>query len=141
MKTALFIFLSFLAWRPAQKIAVVDMTLKLPISYTDAFTNDLIFKKKFPVYANELKLLSDATQEAAKQIHKGVRCNVRDTVTAGHTLIIIIGDCSDDKLISVVLKTQLEDMNIFIPIVTKEVDKRKAQMKLIDFATYLADGE
>jgi hypothetical protein len=137
MKSLLFLLFVLASNRPPEKIMLVDTRLNAPVTYTDQFTTEDLFKKKFPVYASEVPDLVEATKKLARLIDQGRTCDISDTVRTLHSLIVLNTNCWDLKTFTVLLKTRVEGTSVSFPLVWKEANKRKAQTRLIDFTAYL----
>lgn len=137
MKSLLLLLCMLAAYRPPEKILLVDTRLAAPVTYTDQFTTEHLFKKKFPVYVTEVAGLVEATEKLARLIDRGQTCDVSDTVRTNHSMLVLNTNCWEHKTFTVLLKTQVEGTSVSFPLVWKEDNKRKAQTRLIDFTTYL----
>lgn len=135
--TALLSFLLFSGVPNA--LLVVDKDLKKPPSFTNDFTPQLYLQRTFPVYAAEVNALVKSTDEAVKWMDKEQGCESGATLTAGHTAIRIEVRCRAYRTVTITLLTTIEEASTSysFPLVKEEADLRKAQRRMLDFATYL----
>jgi hypothetical protein len=123
---------------PDPSLLVLDKQLKKPIHATSEFTTTHYLQQFFPVYEAEVEALLQATDIAVKRMEKTV-CYSVDTIATPHTTILVKTECDNVRKISVTVITRIEETNTAFGynLVEKEENKRKAQQKLLHFATYL----
>jgi hypothetical protein len=139
MKLLFALFYLFFFNRPADPMLVIDKDLKKPVTMTNTFTSEQYLQRTFPVYAHDVSTVVDATDKAVKWIDREQTCNSATKITAAHTSFLINITCEEFKKISVTLITQMDESNTSysFPLIRNEEDLRKAQRRLLDFATYL----
>jgi hypothetical protein len=132
-------FLLLFSFANPPEILVIDTGLKNEIKTTVDFTIDDYFKRSFPVYADDMQAVIDATEKIAKRIDRNEQCT--DTIRANRTVMYLNVNCGTKKGISVRLFTKLEGQNVFFDfeLVRNQPDRRIAQQRLLDFATYLGN--
>lgn len=121
-------------------LVVIDMNAKKPIRQTDEFSMEQYMARDFPVYADDLKALAEATEKAAKLINRKTTCESSDTLTANHTSIIVQVTCNKGRSITVRYVTEIKEKRFRcdFDLIRHEENARHAQVKLIEFASYLA---
>lgn len=121
-------------------LLVLDKALQKPVAATNIFTPAEYQQHYFPVYASEAAAIIEAADTVVKRMERVPACFQTDTVTAGHTTFLLLQDCGMGPNYSVILITSLEESgtSFGFAIVNEEANRRKAQQKLLDFATYLA---
>jgi len=136
MKLLLLLFSSIALSSPG--ILVIDIGMKHEIKATEDFTIEDYFKKSFPVYADDITAVINATEKIARSIDRNTACV--DTVYANRTMVYMKKNCDGDQSISVRFVTKMEDKNMYFDfeLVRKETDRRLAQQRLLDFAAYLS---
>jgi hypothetical protein len=129
--------LSFITTPPA-RLTVIDMNLVQPVTEETDFTTASYFKRKFPINSIDLKAVIAAAEKATRLLDSK-RVFTADTLLKGRTTFIISTNDDEYKTITVRLITVLEGSSVSFSFdLLKQVDdKRKAQRKLVDFATYL----
>lgn len=139
----LFLFLLCMSFQAyAQRIALVDMQLKKPVTYSDNFGSKEIFKDLFPVYTNDQYNLVQALEQLARYIEKSYpEETITDTIYAGNTLLINNIEILHHKpFYSIRLKTTADEISIYVDLIEKGTNKRVTQLKLLKFADYLHKG-
>ncbi|GAA4746404.1 hypothetical protein [Flavisolibacter ginsenosidimutans] len=121
-------------------LLVLDMNGKKPPRPATEFSMEQYLSRHFPIYTSDLKAVIDASVKAAKFIDQKPACNAVDTVRAAHTVLIVRTDCSHVKSITVRYVTKIDDPKFLcdFELIKNEEDFRKAQVKLLDFVTYLS---
>lgn len=129
----------FLFHKPAPTLLIIDRELKKPWQPATEFTTQQYMQNGFPIYASDLDALEKAANKAAIQIGQGMICYSTDTVKTSRSGFLLHIDCHPMKTITVILQTFIpeKDITYNFSLVTKEASQRKAQQKLLDFATYL----
>ena len=125
---------------PDPSFLVLDKSLKKPVHTASEFSTAQYKEHRFPVYAAEKAAIIAATDKLVKLMDREPVCYQFDTVVAGHTSFLLIQDCGSSHTFSVMMITQVEESQTAFGfgLVRDENNKRKAQQKLLDFATYLA---
>ena len=126
--------------KPDPSFFVLDKSLKKPVQSASDFTTADYKQHSFPVYASETAAIIAATDKVVKLMDKDPVCYQFDTVTTGHTTFLLMQDCGVKHNYSVMMITNIEEhqTTFGFALVKNEDSKRKAQQKLLDFATYLA---
>jgi len=139
MKLLIAFFSLLLLNNPAETLLVVDKDLKKPLGHTNEFTLALYLQRSFPVYASDVPVIVATIDKAVKTLDKGQPCQQVVKLAAEHTSISIAIDCEDTRKISVNLITEITEVNTSYSytLVRNEMDSRKVQRRLLDFATYL----
>ncbi|HWJ28181.1 MAG TPA: hypothetical protein VNS32_16680 [Flavisolibacter sp.] len=142
MKYFFMAFLCLSVQGHAQSIALVDLHYKKPITYADKFGTNDIFKELFPVYMNDQDELVKALEEAARYIERNIPPETQtDSLQVGNTLLINTIEILHHKpFYTVRLKTNTDQMSIYISLVDRGSNKRNSQLKLLRFADYLRKG-
>jgi len=140
MKSVLLLFSLFAFNTKPVSLLVIDMNGKTPPRHTTEFSMEQYLSRHFPIYASDLKVVINATVQAAKLIDRKPPCEAVDTIAAAHTLIIIHTECANGKELTVRYVTKIEEQNFLcdFEVLKKAEDFRAAQEKLIDFASYLS---
>jgi hypothetical protein len=139
-----FIAVAFLliSGRPATSLLLLDINLKKPVQQVTGFTMTQYLQQRFPIYASEVEAIIDATDKVVKQMDREPHCNQMDTVATAHSMFLLTKSCEGGQnfTVTVVLVTKVEESqtSFGFKLVKNEMNKRKAQQKLLDFATYLA---
>lgn len=120
-------------------LLILDKNLKKPIQSATSFTPEQYMQSCFPVYEKDVEAIIQAADMVVKRM-ENVSCHAVDTITAAHTRLLLISDCETIQTFSIVLITDITEGNTAFgyTLVAKEENRRKAQQKLLDFATYLA---
>lgn len=139
MKLLLAALSLFFFQRPADPLLVIDKDLKKPLAYTTTFTTQQYLQRMFPVYAQDVPALVEATDKAVKWIEKEQACNGSTKFNAEHTSIFVDISCDKLKTVTVTLITQVDESNTSysFSLIRNEEDLRKAQRRMLDFATYI----
>lgn len=126
--------------KPDPSFLVVDKNFKKPVQAASDFTTAEYKQHCFPVYASETPAIIAATDKLVRLMDREPVCYQFDTVVAGHTTFLLIQDCGLAHHYSVMMITNVEEhqTSFGFALVRDEESKRKAQQKLLDFATYLA---
>jgi hypothetical protein len=140
MKTSFVLACLLFFLQPDPPLLVLDKNLKKPIHSATAFTTAQYLQHCFPIYASEAEAIVAATDKVVKLIEKELVCHRMDTVATAHTLFLVKQDCAPNPTYSVTVITTIEESHTSygFKIVREEENRRKAQQKLLDFATYLA---
>ena len=131
---------SLLIWdKPTAPLLLVDTELKKPAKQVDTFTTEQYLQRGFPVYASDVDALIDAADKVVRQIETAPECYRIDTIPTAHSVFYLVRDCDQGRHITVSLVTTVEESGTSygFTIVKREMDRRKAQQKLLDFAMYL----
>ncbi|WP_121356267.1 hypothetical protein [Flavisolibacter nicotianae] len=139
MKSLLAVF-SFLFLNASDdSLLIVDRDLKHPPAQSTEFTLQHYLRRTFPVYAADVQNLTDAVDEAVKLVDRKPASSVLDTIAAGHTTILLATEIDGANTINITLVTELDESHASysFALVRNEADVRKAQRRLLDFATYL----
>jgi hypothetical protein len=137
----LFVFVAtLLSHLPPSTLLVIDKDMRKPPSQTTEFSTALYMQRNFPLYAADVPVLVEAIDEAVKEVDKLTPCAPADTINAAHTTILIRKDCEAKGNINVTLITEVVEMqtSYSFSLVKGEDDVRKAQRRLLDFATYIS---
>lgn len=140
MKILLALAFLLFSHKPDPSLLVLDKNLKKPVHTAIGFTTAQYLQHCFPVYASEAEALTEAIDKVVKLMEKGPVCYRIDTVATKHTMFLLMQDCGERPNYSVVMITNLEESQTSygFTIVRNEESRRKAQQKLLDVATYLA---
>lgn len=139
MKIIAFLLSLCLLKSSPEKLTVIDMNLVKPPGYATEFAVDSYFKRRFPIHTSDLKDVIEATEKAAKLIDKK-KDFISDTLLLStQTTLVISASADKNKIITVRLITTLEggSLSFNFDLVRNEDNQRKAQRRLLDFATYL----
>ncbi|RYZ52869.1 MAG: hypothetical protein EOO14_16170 [Chitinophagaceae bacterium] len=130
----------FLTGAPTPLI-VVDKALKKPLQSVAVYTTQDYLKGTFPIYTAERDALVAAADKVAKWIERTEACYSIDSIRTEHTLFRLLSDCEGGLNVTVTMFTEIaETATTYSFILLKnEGDKRKAQEKLMDFATYIGE--
>ncbi|HEY1022258.1 MAG TPA: hypothetical protein VGE06_08085 [Flavisolibacter sp.] len=128
----------FLSGTPAPLI-IVDKNMKKPLKPASEYTTQDYMQHTFPIYTAEKAALIAAADKAAKWIERAGSCYIIDTVETDHTLFRLVSDCQGGMNVSVTIMTAVTETatTYSFRLVDNETDKRKAQERLMDFATYI----
>jgi hypothetical protein len=134
----LLLALTCFAFNSSPSILMIDTGMRNEKKTTDDFTIEDYFKRSFPVYADDIKAVIDAAEKMAKTIDRNDQCSY--SIDANHTIIYLKKDCENTKAFSVRFVTKLDDKKMYFDfeLVRKETDRRQAQQRLLDFASYLS---
>jgi len=121
-------------------LLVVDRNLKKPLGYTATFSTQQYLQQTFPVYKADVDGVLNAVDQAVKAVEKNAEMETHDTISAGHTTLLIRKNVAGTADIEVVLLTNVDEIHtsFSFALVRLEPDVRKVQRRLLDFATYLA---
>jgi len=124
-------------------LLLLDTTYRTTPTKTEDFTWDMYTDKRFPIYAEDKKAIIEGAKKLAKLIDNDPACHVWDTVAVNHSRFIISVRCDDYKTYTVRFQTRIieKTLNCNFELANKEIDPKKVQRKLIDFATYLEDHQ
>lgn len=139
MKSLLAVF-SFLFLNASDgSLLIVDKDLKHPPTQSTEFTLQHYLRRTFPVYTADVQNLTDAVDEAVKLFDRKPASSVPDTIAAGHTTILVATESGGNNTINITLVTEMDESrtSYSFALVRNEGDMRKAQRRLLDFATYL----
>ena len=141
MKYLLAFVLLSLTHKPATNLLLLDTNLKVPMTETTDFNWDQFRSHQFPIYAEDRKVIMEAAERMARIIEKDPGCFAFDTVAANRSLLVTYADCQTAKAITVRLQTRIAEKNLTcnFELIKAETNPRKAQKKLLDLATYLAN--
>ncbi|NTS43643.1 hypothetical protein HRG84_22375 [Flavisolibacter sp. BT320] len=137
----LLVALSLLLSGAPTPLIVVDKALKKPLKSVDVYTTQDYLKGTFPIYTAERDALVAAADKVAKWIERKQDCYSIDSIKTEHTLFRMLSDCEGGLNFSITLFTEVAETATtysFI-LVKNEGDKRKAQQKVMDFATYIGE--
>lgn len=128
------------SYKPDPSLLVLDKDLKKPVQAVTGFTTAQYLQHCFPVYASEAEAIVAAADKVVKLMEKETVCHRIDTVATAHTMFLLMRNCDENPNYSVVMITNLKESQTSygFTIVRKEENRRKAQQKLLDVATYLA---
>jgi hypothetical protein len=128
------------SFQPDPSLLVLDKNLKKPVLSATGFTTAQYLQHCFPVYAAEAEAIIAAIDNVVKKMDKEPVCYSVDTITTGHTVFILTQDCEPVPNYSITITTTVEESQTSygFSIVKNEENRRKAQQKLLHFATYLA---
>src|SRR5829696_4935907 len=87
-------------------IMVIDTGLKTEMRTAGDFTIDDFFKRSFPIYADDVPAVIEATEKMARIIDRNVKCI--DSIKANRTVMYLRTNCDSDRAISVRLVTSME---------------------------------
>lgn len=138
MKSIL-LLLTLSAFTYSPGILLIDIEMKNDIKTAEKFTIEDCIKKSFPVYAEDIKAVIEATEKTAKTIDRNDQCEY--SINANHTTIYLKKDCKKAQGFSVRFVTKLENEKTYFDfeLVRNETDRRVAQQRLLDFAAYLSN--
>jgi hypothetical protein len=130
-------FLLFFVISTPPEILVVDTGLKKGLKTTEDFTIEEYFHRNFPIYVDDVTEVIEGVQKIAKIIDRNVQCI--DTISANRTVIFLQTNCETNKTISVRLLTKIEGKKMFFDfeLVRNETNRRLAQQRLLELASYL----
>lgn len=140
MKPLIVLACLLLSFQPDPSLLVLDKDLRKPVHESAGFSTAQYQQHCFPVYAAEREVIIEATDKLVRLMERGPGCFQADTVTAGHTMFLLREDCEIIPSFSVLMITTIEESqtSFGFTLVKEEVNRRRAQQKLLDFATYLA---
>jgi hypothetical protein len=140
MKLLVAVFPLLLFTSATDTLLIVDKDLRKPVGHTNNFTTQLYLQRNFPVYASETTAIIEATDKAVRWIESEQPCQARTEIKAGHTTITIQVFCDGGKKINLTLMTEVEESqtSFSFALARNEYDLRKAQRRLLDFATYIS---
>ena len=129
--------LLFFALSNPPEILVVDTGLKKGLKTTEDFTIEEYFHRNFPIYVDDVTEVIEGVQKIAKIIDRNVQCI--DTISANRTVIFLQTNCETNKAISVRLLTKIDGKKMFFDfeLVRNETNRRMAQQRLLELASYL----
>ena len=127
-----------LSGAPAPLI-IVDKNMKKPLKAATAYTTEDYMQRTFPIYMADKEAIIAAADKAAKWIEQTESCYTIDTIQTAHTLFRVATDCKGGLNVTVTLFTEVNETatSYSFRLVENETDKRKAQERLMDFATYI----
>lgn len=139
MKLVTLLLLSGIFHHSTPGLLLLDTTYRTTPAKTEDFTWNMYTNRQFPIYADDRKAIIEGAQKLAKVVNNAVDCNAWDTTAANHSRFILSVRCDDYKTYTVRFQTKItgQNLNCNFELVNKEIDPRKVQRKLIDFATYL----
>lgn len=125
--------------RGGVSLLVIDMDGRKPLRAATEFSMERYLARDFPIYADDLPVVVDAVEKAARLIDRKPGCNSVDTVKANHTLVIVRTACTGPRSVTVRLVTTIAEQRFLCDyeVVRNEQDQRRAQRKLMDFTGYL----
>jgi hypothetical protein len=140
MKTLLLLLLPLFSATPSTPLLLLDTTMRKPAKPAAEFSSVQYLQHHFPVYAEDVPDLVQAADKVVKEMEKEPSCHRIDTVATAHSLFLLVKDCNPVQNISVMLLTKIEETGTTYGynLVAKEENRRKAQQKVLDFATYMA---
>lgn len=120
-------------------LTIVDKRMKKPLKPATEYTTQDYMQHTFPIYTAEKEALVAAADKAAKWIEGAGTCYTIDTIETAHTQFRLLSDCKEGMSVSVTVFTQVAETatTYSFRLVENETDKRKAQQRLLDFATYI----
>lgn len=120
-------------------LAIVDKNMKKPLKPVSAYTTGDYLQHTFPIYTAERAALVAAADKAAKWIEKAGSCYTTGSIQTDHSVFSITFDCEGGMNVSVIIFTEIAETatTYSFRLVENETDKRKAQERLMDFATYI----
>jgi hypothetical protein len=139
---ALLLLLGFFHPSPPA-LLLLDTSYRTTPTKVDDFTWDMYTNERFPVYADDRKAIIDAAKKLARLIDNDPNCGIWDTTAANHSRFIVSVQCGDYKTYTVRFQTIIKEksLNCNIELANKETDPKKAQRKIIDFASYLEENQ
>jgi hypothetical protein len=140
MKTLLLLVLLLLSGKPSTSLLLLDTTLRKPAQPATGFTPGQYLQHHFPVYTAEVQELVEAADKVVKEIERDLFCHDIDTIATAHSMFLLVKDCKPVQNVSVMLLTKIEETGITYGynLIAREENRRKAQQKVLDFATYMA---
>ena len=122
-----------------ESLLVLDKNFKKPVQKATAFTTEQYLQQCFPVYVADVPSIIRSADLAVKLLDKQLPCNFSDTVTSAHTTIVILTDCEEVPGISIFIYTTIKETatSYSFALVSRENNWRRAQQKLLHFATYI----
>lgn len=122
----------------AQSIALLDLQLQSPVTYTDSLTLEAVLKGTFPVYVKDVKPIISALEQLRKEINlSDADTEENSKLYIGHTALILQTQTAGRKKIChISLLTECNGLETYMPLTEGTFD-RVAQQKLIAFADYL----
>jgi len=132
-------FFSLLLVQVTPPYLLVDRDLKKPLSEASTFSTEQYLQRTFPVYKTDVNEIIDAVDLALKAVEKNTEGETRDSISAAHTTIVIEKNVSGNNDVNIILVTTLAELHttFSFALVRSETDVRKAQRRLLDFATYI----
>lgn len=120
-------------------LLIVDKNMKKPLKPATEFSTQDFMQHNFPVYTADKEAIIAAADKAAKWIAQAEGCQITDTVQTPHTFFVVATDCEEGRAVSVRLFTRVaETATIYsFDLVEHEPNRRKAQQRLMAFATYI----
>jgi hypothetical protein len=140
MKTLLLLLLPIFLAKPSTPLLLLDTTLRKPAQPAMDFSSVQYLQHQFPVYAADVQALVQAADKVVKEMEGEPTCHRIDTVATAHSTFLLVKDCTPLQSISVMLLTKIEETGTTYGynLVVREENRRKAQQKVLDFATYIA---
>jgi hypothetical protein len=120
-------------------LMVLDKNLKKPIRAANEFSIQDYMHRNFPIYATDKEAIIMAADQAAKWIEQVQPCYTADSIQTPNSFFVVVTDCEEGMAYSVRLFTRVaENATVYsFTLVENEPSKRKAQQRLMDFATYI----
>lgn len=120
-------------------LMIVDKNMKKPLKPVMEYTTQDYMQRTFPIYTNDKSAIITAADKVAKWIEQTESCHAVDSIFTPHTTFVVSTDCNGGRNVSVRLFTQIAETatTYCFTLVEFETDKRKAQERLMDFATYI----
>ncbi|MBB1283740.1 hypothetical protein HRH25_05075 [Flavisolibacter sp. BT320] len=120
-------------------LMIVDKNMKKPLKAVTEYTTQDYMRRTFPIYTADKSAIIAASDKAAKWIEQAESCNTADSIYTPHTLFVLSTDCNGGPNVTVRLYTQVAETatTYSFTLIENETDKRKAQERLMDFATYI----
>lgn len=120
-------------------LMILDKNLKKPVRAATEFSVQDYQQHTFPIYTADKEAIIAAADEAARWIEQVNACYTLDSIETPHTRFIVSTDCKNGLSVSVTLMTEVAETRTAysFALVKFEGDKRKAQQRLMDFATYI----
>ncbi len=136
----LLLFLSSVINKP-QSIALLDRNFRMPVTYTDSVTLDILGKGAFPIYLRDVKPVIEAIEDVRKKINQN-RYNSSgiNKIAIGHSSLIVEKEISSSSTqYRLTLVTESNGFSTYIELVKGSFD-RTAQQRIVAFLDYLNDN-
>ncbi|MBD0350349.1 MAG: hypothetical protein ICV65_04250 [Flavisolibacter sp.] len=125
----------------SQSIALLDRNFRMPVTYTDSVTLDVLGKGAFPIYLSDVRPVIDTIQEVRKKINQNrYHSSGTDKIYIGHSRLVLGKEVSSSGAkYLLTLSTESNGFTTYIELVKGNFD-RAAQQRVVAFLDYLSDN-
>jgi len=122
----------------AQMLTIIDIKLKVQITYSDSFSVDQFFSDKFPVYYDDTDSIIKNLYYVSTMINQNISEPLEKTIVQGHSQVSLrIEKIKEVLFYSLYLKTNTGGKSFSFDVLHYITNKRKAQLQLTDLIDYL----